>query len=67
MNCINCGQPVHPERWELGRHTCLSCGSLQARQVIQDEFRLILMPKQGFTFVLSDSDDLKNGKSSGRQ
>ena len=67
MNCINCGQPVSQARWEIGRHTCLSCGSAQARQAIQDEFRLILMPKQGFVYVLSDSDDLKNGKSSGRQ
>ena len=67
MNCINCGQPVSQARWDIGRHICLSCGSAQARQTIQDEFRLILMPKQGFVFVLPDSDDLKNGKSSGRQ
>jgi len=67
MQCISCGQPVSQARWEIGRHTCLSCGSAEARKAIQDEFRLILMPKQGFTFVLPDSDDLKNGKSSGRQ
>ena len=66
MDCINCGQPVPQARWETGRHTCLSCGSAQARQTIQEEFRLILMPKQGFGIVSSDSDDLKHGKSSGR-
>ena len=67
MDCINCGQPVSPARWEIGRHTCLSCGSSEARQTIQNEFRLILMPKQGFAYVSKDSNDLKNGKSSGRQ
>ena len=66
MNCINCGQPVAPERWEIGKHTCLSCGSAMARDAIQKEYRLILMPKQGFTFVPSNSNDLKHGKSSGR-
>jgi hypothetical protein len=32
-----------------------------------EQYRLILMPKQGFTYVKSDSPDLLNGKSSGRQ
>jgi hypothetical protein len=37
-----------------------------ALQERQSNLRLILMPKQGFTYVFKDSDDLKHGKSSGR-
>jgi len=67
MECINCGQPVPPARWEIGRHTCLKSCVVKALQARQSNLRLILMPKQGFTYVFSDSNDLKNGKSSGRQ
>jgi len=67
MECVVCGEPVNPARWELGYHYCMkpSCGSMQPTKL--DNYRLILMPKQGFTFVLADSPDLKdNNKSSGR-
>jgi hypothetical protein len=68
MNCIYCGQPVPEPRAEAGIDYCMakSCvvTALQARQA---NLRLILMPKQGFTYVFSDSPDLLNGKSSGRQ
>ena len=68
MDCIHCGQPVLQARWEAGYHYCMSkaCVALGLRGSM-DKFRLILMPKQGFAIVLSDSDDLKHGKSSGRQ
>jgi len=67
MDCIYCGKPVLPERWEYGYQYCMDrkCVSLGMRGSM-DDFRLILMPKQGFTIVPSDSDDLKHGKSSGR-
>lgn len=68
MECIHCGQPVLQARWEAGYHYCMAkqCVALGLRGSL-DNFRLILMPKQGFAIVLADSDDLKNGKSSGRQ
>jgi predicted RNA-binding Zn-ribbon protein involved in translation (DUF1610 family) len=66
MNCTDCGQPVAPERWEIGRHTCPPCGSADARAEVARDFRLVLNPKQGFGIVTADSPDLFNGKSSGR-
>ena len=67
MNCIYCGQPVHPERWELGYQYCMSKQCVaNALNGSMNNYRLILMPKQGFGIVLSDSPDLKYGKSSGR-
>lgn len=67
MDCIYCGQPVHPERWELGYQYCMSRQCVaSALNGSLDDYRLILMPKQGFAIVSSDSPDLKYGKSSGR-
>ena len=66
MNCTDCGQPVAPDRWEIGRHTCHSCGSNQALYETARDYRLVLNPKQGFGIVSADSDDLKHGRSSGR-
>lgn len=67
MNCIYCGQPVIPERWELGYQYCMAKPCVAAgMRGSMDDFRLILMPKQGFTYVFKDSEDLKHGKSSGR-
>ena len=67
MNCIACGTPVLPARWEIGRHTCPPCGSAQANDEVARDYRLVLNPKQGFGIVSKDSPDLLNGKSSGRQ
>jgi hypothetical protein len=66
MKCIVCNEPVHPDRWEMGYHYCMKreCQATQPSKL--DNYRLILMPKQGFTFVTKDSEDLKHGKSSGR-
>jgi hypothetical protein len=68
MACIYCGQPVPQPRAEAGITYCMdkSCVVIALRER-QSNLRLILMPKQGFTYVFKDSDDLKNGKSSGRQ
>jgi len=67
MNCIKCGEPVPPARWEIGRHTCLSCGSDQANYEVARDYHLVLNPKQGYGIVEKGSPDLLNGKSSGRQ
>jgi ribosomal protein L37AE/L43A len=29
--CVTCSDDVAPQRWQLGRHTCLKCGEQQAR------------------------------------
>jgi len=67
MDCIYCGQPVVPERWEAGYNYCMSASCSHELRERREQYRLILMPKQGFTYVKSDSPDLLNGKSSGRQ
>lgn len=68
MICKYCGQPVLPERWELGYEYCMSKQCVaSALNGSLDDYRLILMPKQGFAIVSSNSPDLLNGKSSGRQ
>ena len=67
MNCVVCGQPVSPARWEIGKNTCPTCGSYKANYEVARDYRLVLNPKQGFTFVESDSPHLLDGKSSGRQ
>jgi hypothetical protein len=67
MDCIYCGQPVLLARWEAGYNYCMSASCSHQLRERREEYRLILMPKQGFTYVKSDSPDLLSGKSSGRQ
>jgi hypothetical protein len=68
MDCIYCGQPVIEARVEIGLSYCMSKECVvKALVERQRNYRLVLMPKQGFTYVSSDSPDLLNGKSSGRQ
>ena len=67
MPCPYCGTDVAIERVELGYAYCMSKDCVS--KGISDRmagFRLILMPKQGFTYVTADSPDLFNGRSSGR-
>jgi ribosomal protein L37AE/L43A len=33
--CRDCGEAVNPQRWALGRYTCLACGDKQARKEMQ--------------------------------
>ena len=68
MECIYCNQPVPENRWEAGYHYCFGkdC-QVQAIQERRANYRLVLMPKQGFGIVDKDSPDLMNGRSSGRQ
>ena len=64
MNCVSCGDPVNPARWELGYHNCMKPACAGPSKL--DNYRLILVPKQGFTYVDKDSPYLLDGKSSGR-
>jgi hypothetical protein len=67
MDCSVCGSPVLPARWEAGYDYCMSPDCAQQLRERASNYRLILVPKQGFTYVEADSPDLLNGKSSGRQ
>lgn len=65
--CIYCGDSVPSERWGLGYHYCMKRICIETGGIARRaDYRLILMPKQGFAIVHKDSPDLKNGKSSGR-
>lgn len=66
MNCVVCNEPVHPDRWAIGYHYCMKKECAAAQPTKLDNYRLILVPKQGFTFVDKDSPHLLDGKSSGR-
>jgi hypothetical protein len=66
MNCVVCGQPVIQARWELGYDYCMSPDCAHELRDRQSKYRLILVPKQGFTYVEATSTDLHTGKSSGR-
>ena len=65
--CIYCNADVAQDRYDAGYPYCMSkdCVSKGISQA-RSGYRLILMPKQGFTYVSVDSPDLLNGKSSGR-
>lgn len=67
MKCWFCDQIVPQERYEAGYSYCMAraCVS-KGMQQRRENVRLILMPKQGFTYVFSNSNDLQGGKSSGR-
>jgi len=67
MDCIYCGKPVVPARWEAGYEYCMAPECAHELRERAEQYRLILMPKQGFTYVKADSPDLLSGKSSGRQ
>ena len=66
MDCIYCGQPVLLERWQLGYNYCMSANCAHELRERAEQYRLILLPKQGFTYVEADSPHLLDGKSSGR-
>lgn len=66
MQCNTCGEPVLPARWELGYHYCMKPECTRVQPSKMDNYRLVLVPKQGFTYVEIDSPHLKNGRSSGR-
>lgn len=67
MNCVVCGQPVLQARWELGYDYCMEGDCAHELRERASKYRLILVPKQGFTYVEASSPLLLDGKSSGRQ
>ena len=68
MQCIYCGDEIRQKRADLGYDYCMKprCAVTPLSERGKN-YRLVLLPKQGFTYVLNDSKDLRdNGKSSGR-
>ena len=57
---------MHPERWEAGYEYCMAPECAHQLRERAEQYRLILVPKQGFTYVEADSPHLLSGKSSGR-
>lgn len=68
MNCIYCGSLFNPERYEAGYAYCMAKTCVgTALKESQGNYRLVLVPKQGFAYVTSDDPFLKEGgRSSGR-
>lgn len=48
--CIICEEPVNPERWALGRYTCLSCGEARAVQE-RKGWCVAPMPKSNYILI----------------
>lgn len=46
--CRTCSDDVSPERWALGRYTCLRCGEADARAV---RHCAVPMPKSNYILV----------------
>lgn len=67
MNCVVCNSPVNPDRWAIGYDYCMSADCAHELRERASKYRLILVPKQGFTYVEASSPLLLDGKSSGRQ
>lgn len=66
MNCVVCNSPVNPDRWAIGYDYCMSPDCAHELRERASRYRLVLVPKQGFTYVDADSPYLLDGKSSGR-
>ena len=58
--CVVCSDTVSPLRWQLGRHTCLSCGERVAKQ---HKHTIVPMPKSNY-IVVTDKSLLLNLNSS---
>lgn len=68
FSCDTCGDPIIPERWELGFTYCMKKKCFDNRPPkMTEEYRLVLVPKQGYTIVGKNDPFLYyGGKSSGR-
>jgi len=68
--CIFCNDDVPAERVEqIGKAYCIaeSCVRMGSKDSsFADRYRLVLVPKQGFTYVTVDDPVLKQGRSSGK-
>lgn len=48
--CIDCGEDVPIQRWQLGRHTCLSCGDKRAKQE-RSTWTVAPLPKSNYMLI----------------
>jgi hypothetical protein len=65
--CVFCGVDVPTERVEVaGKAYCMAEQCISKGSDFAEKYRLMLMPKQGFTYVTVDDPALKQGRSSGR-
>jgi len=55
MNCVKCGGDVDIKRWQIGYHTCLSCGEKDA---LTYKHTIVPMPKSNY-IVVTDLELLK--------
>lgn len=46
----NCGNPIHPQRWALGRYTCLQCGEASAQRE-RKGWTVAPMPKSNYILI----------------
>jgi len=69
-NCIYCNAELSEERIKVERKNYCKTTKCITQHVTRDSFeskyRLVLMPKQGYTYVSVDDPILKQGRSSGR-
>lgn len=65
--CVYCGTTVHAGRVETGRQYCMASECVARGSTFRDHYRLVLVPKQGFTYVrVTDQFLTTGGRSSGR-
>lgn len=48
--CIDCGDHVAPQRWALGRYTCLPCGEKQAKEA-RKSWTVAPLPKSNYILI----------------
>lgn len=52
--CRTCGDDVQPQRWAIGRHTCLPCGEQQAIEA-RHSWTVAPMPKSNYILITDPS------------
>ena len=67
MKCKYCDNEVPQERVDIGKDYCTHdwCVAEAAKKWALD-WRLVLVPKQGYTWVKAEDVSLQSGRSSGR-
>jgi hypothetical protein len=65
--CVFCGDTVAAGRVALGKQFCMAPECIAQGSTFARDFRLVLVPKQGFTWVRVSDPVLETlGRSSGR-
>lgn len=67
MKCRFCGDPLSEARAEIGKDYCMAknCQAHHQREWNQ-QYTVVLVPKQGFTWVERDRVKETSGRSSGK-